>query len=115
MKSSEYLDEVRRTVSPGTQDLLHSAMGCATEAGELLDQLKKKMFYHKQLDEHHLIEEFGDILWYVVMGLDAVDSTIEEAMEANIRKLRQRYPEKWTQEDALTRDLDAERIALERG
>ena len=38
---------------------------------------------------------------------------IEEIMQRNIEKLKARYPEKFTQEKALSRNLDAERNILE--
>lgn len=37
----------------------------------------------------------------------------EQMLEININKLKARYPEKFTQEAALNRDLDAEREVLE--
>lgn len=39
--------------------------------------------------------------------------TLAEVQEANIRKLRARFPDKFDQERALDRDLAAERAALE--
>lgn len=93
---------------------LHAAIGAATEAGELLDNLKKFLIYGKRDDEINRLEEWGDLLWYAAIGLDADGFTIEEAMEACIRKLKVRYPEKFTATRALSRDLGAEREALER-
>lgn len=49
----------------------------------------------------------------VALVLRACGYTLEQAMERNIEKLRKRYPEKFTAEAALNRDLDGERAVLE--
>ena len=95
--------------------LLHMTVGVSGEAGELLDPLKKTIFYGKSLDKINLDEEIGDILWYVAIYLNARGITFEQIMQQNIDKLRARYPEKFTSEHAINRDLDAEREALEQG
>lgn len=91
-----------------TVPLVHSIIGIATEAGELLECFDKAEF-----DRTNFIEEIGDVLWYVAIGLNAVNSTFEEAQRINIAKLRKRYPEKFTEYDANNRDLKAEREVLE--
>lgn len=93
--------------------LLHGAMGCATESGELLDAIKKHIFYQKPLDHDNMREEIGDVLWYLAIICNEMDWRLEDIMELNIRKLRERYPEKFTSEKAIVRDLEAERQVLE--
>jgi NTP pyrophosphatase (non-canonical NTP hydrolase) len=93
--------------------LLHGAIGLCTETGELQDQIKKHLMYKREFDRVNVIEECGDLLWYLALILDAVGGTIEDAMIRNVGKLRKRYPEKFTIERAVERDLDAERAALE--
>ena len=93
--------------------LLHSAMGISTEAGELLDMLKKHIFYGKPIDFPNAKEEIGDALWYSAIAIDVLKTTLDEVMSVNIEKLKARYPEKFTSENALNRDLKKERIILE--
>lgn len=45
-------------------NILHMKMGIITEAAEVVDILKKKHAYGKEIDVPHLKEELGDILWY---------------------------------------------------
>jgi NTP pyrophosphatase (non-canonical NTP hydrolase) len=45
-------------------NVLHMKMGIITEAAEVVDILKKKHAYGKDIDTPHLKEELGDILWY---------------------------------------------------
>ncbi|MHA1170303.1 MAG: nucleoside triphosphate pyrophosphohydrolase family protein, partial [Candidatus Hodarchaeales archaeon] len=115
MTPEEYIQAVLKTESLNDpfdslilSRLLHSSMGCATEAGEFADSVKCLIFYDKVLDVTNVKEEIGDILWYVALGIVASGSSFEEVMEMNIAKLKKRYPEKFTSEDALNRDLDAE-------
>lgn len=93
--------------------LFHYFVGAGTEAGELLDAIKKSIIYGKPLDVVNLKEECGDLLWYIARACDCLGFTFEEVMELNINKLKARYGEKFTEDAALNRDLDKERAVLE--
>jgi NTP pyrophosphatase (non-canonical NTP hydrolase) len=94
--------------------LLHGMIGVCTEAGELQDMVKKHLVYGKPLDLTNVMEECFDVMWYVSLCLDAAGFSMEEAMERGIAKLRARYPNGFTEEAALKRDLVKERAELER-
>ena len=96
-------------------DLLHASMGIVTEAGELQDALKKHYFYGKELDKTNVKEEVGDLLWYCAIILESLDTDFESVMQTNIDKLKARYPNKFTEESAVNRDLNKEREILENG
>ncbi len=118
-----YIDDAIRTEAginlhrfdgpPWKLRLLHAGMGMATESGEFLDQLKKHLFYGKDLDETNLIEELGDLMWYIAVAASALGVTIEKFQRLNIDKLKARYPERFSEERAENRDLDVERKVLE--
>lgn len=93
--------------------LLHAAMGLSTESGEFMDGLKKALFYGRLVDEVNLREEIGDLLWYIAIACDALDTTVEMEMARVIQKLMTRYPEKYEDFLATNRDLVAERAVLE--
>lgn len=93
--------------------LEHAAMGLVTEAGELLDVFKKFKFYGKPVDLVNYKEELGDILWYVALACNELGVTFDELQQTNIEKLLKRFPDKFSQEKALNRDLEAERKVLE--
>lgn len=102
--------------NPNNLRLLHSAIGICTEAGELLDMLKKVLFAGKQIDRTNAIEEFGDVLWYLVLGLDEIGSNLQEALFINRKKLALRHGSKFNitaAGDYASRDLGAERKLLE--
>jgi NTP pyrophosphatase (non-canonical NTP hydrolase) len=181
-------------------DLEHTAYGLMTEIGELVDALKRERFYNKKLDLVNVVEEVGDVYWYLALGYLALekirgqvvdmdqhealmqndefvdlrklydlsdatakqralvgvlsvgmreassmleiiitspidtsrimeillevsnslnffcllqDLSVANAREANIKKLKARYPEGFSTQKALNRDLDAEREVLE--
>ena len=94
--------------------LLHGSCGIATEAGELLDTIKKYAFYGKEIDTVNLVEEIGDLMWYSAIILDELNVDFEDVMNKNINKLKARYGEKFSESSATVRDLNKEREILEK-
>lgn len=120
MTNEDYMIEVLKRksnqfIAPAGQsiDLLHAAIGCATESGELLDALKKSMFYGKQLDVVNVKEELGDMLWYITLAASALGVSVTELMIQNTRKLEARYGKVWSVDMATNRNLQEERTILE--
>jgi NTP pyrophosphatase (non-canonical NTP hydrolase) len=108
----------KRLQVPSAIDLLHGAMGMATEAGELLDAVKKHIFYGRTLDTINIEEELGDSMWYFGLIIHALhlmgyETGIEVICEKNILKLRARYGAKFSEAAANERDLAKEREILE--
>jgi NTP pyrophosphatase (non-canonical NTP hydrolase) len=126
MEMNQYLQESKCTdlpditpahqrITPEVAQLLHGAIGLATESGEILDALKKHIYYGKPLDKVNLIEEISDCAWYIALLLRELGYSFEEMAELNIKKLRARYGEKFSEHDAINRNLHVEREILERG
>ncbi|MEM7036623.1 MAG: nucleoside triphosphate pyrophosphohydrolase family protein [Bacteroidota bacterium] len=115
MDIEAYKSAAERTLIDKGHDmnLLHAAMGIGTEAGELLDAFKRKIFYGKELDVVNVKEEVGDLMWYIAILLRELDLDFHEILQLNIDKLRARFPDKFTEANALNRDLDKEREILE--
>ncbi len=109
----EYDSVLERLKNITAMRALHGAMGLSTEAGEVLDQLKKHLMYGKELDLVNLKEEVGDCFWYLALLAKTCGFTFEEAMELNIAKLKLRYADKFTEDAAINRDVVAERKLLE--
>lgn len=77
--------------------------------GELNDVLKRHLFYGKDLDIQRLATAFCNIFLDLLDTLNGQGFTVEQAMEANIRKLEKRFPEKmFTAQAAIHRDVDRE-------
>lgn len=92
--------------------LLHAALGMSTEASEVADIIKKHLFYGKELDRAHLSEEIGDLLYYCSIAIDALGGNYEDIMDANIRKLKARFPDGFKPTHAISQNPDAEKDAL---
>lgn len=117
MNTKDFIQNAIRTESPNFHQpnarILHAAIGCVTESGEMLDALKKQIFYGKELDVTNVKEEAGDLCWYLAILFDELGTSFEEEMERVINKLKVRFPEKFTEDNAFNRDLDKERGVLE--
>lgn len=110
----DYDSAIARVSIHQTMMILHALMGITTECGEMMDNLKKHLIYGKPLDMVNFKEEDGDLRWYLSLLEFACNYTADEAQEANIAKLKARFPNKFTEIDALTRDLNKERKILEK-
>ena len=115
--SKQFMKDAIVTESPHYYEqnprILHAAIGLVTESGELIDAIKKSMFYGKPLDIVNIKEEAGDMLWYLAILFDEIDTDFETEQARVIAKLKQRFPDKFTQANAADRDLVAERAILE--
>jgi len=78
-------------LTPRDAHRIHMAMGVAGEAGELLDTIKKAAIYRKPYDKDNVLEECGDILFYVQGMLNSFGFTLQGAITANVEKLSVRY------------------------
>jgi NTP pyrophosphatase (non-canonical NTP hydrolase) len=87
----------------GDDGLMHCAVGISGEAGELLDAIKKTWVYGKALDRNNVIEELGDIEWYLQALRTTLGIDRETVIAANVAKLELRYPTRYTDELALAR------------
>jgi len=95
--------EIAQEMSGRCADLIHGAMGVSGEAGELLDAIKKHTIYNKPLDIENIIEELGDLEFYMQMIRRNLGITREQTLQHNIAKLRKRYGEKYSDRAAQER------------
>lgn len=104
MKKIKHSEMVATLVKPGEQiiremciedaHILHMAVGISGEAGELLDCIKKRSIYQKPIDLTNLVEELGDLEFYMEGLRQTFNITRQECLDANIKKLSKRYGEK---------------------
>lgn len=86
----KYEDEVSKWLTDHSD--LHLVSGLAAECGEVCSLFQKTLY--KQLDNvdgNHLIEELGDVLFYVSMLARKAGYSLEEVQQINIEKLRRRH------------------------
>lgn len=82
------------------------------QSSYLLDMTKKNVFYGRQIDKVAFLQTCQLMLELVnsICNISSIQFT--DVLAANIRKLRVRYPEKFTDESAVNRDLASEKLAL---
>ena len=92
---------------------LHAQAGIASESGEICDAIKAHVFYGKPIDRTHIMEEMGDLFWYLAILCRMLNLEFEKIMRANIDKLRATYGDAFSNERAINRDLTTERQVLD--
>ena len=71
--------------------LNHAVMGVAGEAGELIDAIKKHTIYGKPLDRENIIEELGDLRFYIQAMQNVLGISESDILQHNTDKLAKRY------------------------
>ena len=101
MNLADYEAAAARTINARLDDrdrLADAAAGLAEEAGEVLGLVRKHLYMAHPLDRERLTKELGDALWCLAMTARACGITLDEVAEANVAKLRGRYPEGYSDE-----------------
>lgn len=80
-------------LNPEDAEMWHMATGICGEAGELLDAIKKRVIHRKPLDLENIEEELGDLEFYMQGLRDILGITRLQTLQANMKKLLQRYPD----------------------
>lgn len=80
-------------------------LGLAGEAGEVADYIKKVVGHNHPLDRDTLVKELGDVLWYVAEICSTVGVDMADVAQRNIDKLRARYPEGFSTERSINREV----------
>lgn len=91
------------TLNADKVDLIHAVLGVSGEAGELLDAIKKFVIYNKNLDLENVIEELGDLEFYMEQLRQRLGVTRAQCITANMKKLQQRYEKGYSDKAAAAR------------
>lgn len=83
--------DILATLTPERADLWHCATGIVGEAGELIDAVKKHVAYNKPIDRENVVEELGDMEFYMEALRQNLGITREETLDSNVAKLSVRY------------------------
>lgn len=93
-----------QSLTPLNAHLWHMATGVAGEAGELLDAVKKVAIYNRPIDRDNVIEELGDLEFYMEGIRQTLSIPREQVIAANMKKLGTRYADaKYSDEQAQAR------------
>lgn len=99
----DFVDRLFVNKRDGNDGLMHMAAGLSGEAGEVLDQAKKVWVYNKPLDRENMVEELGDAFYYLTGLMILLGIELKDVIEANMAKLRKRYPEGYSDQAAIER------------
>lgn len=106
MTITEYQNLAMRTLNPQLDRkdvLINSVMGLCGESGEAIDIVKKWLAQGHELDRERLVQELGDVAWYLAEAATALDVPLEQIFAGNITKLENRYPQGFETERSVTR------------
>lgn len=71
--------------------IAHTVCGLSEEAGEVAGLLKRQVHKEQPVPRERWVDEFGDVLWYLVAAASVMGITMDEVYEYNRRKLEVRY------------------------
>lgn len=107
MTFGEYQQLARRTQNDKLtlcERRMHALHGLASEVGEI-HALYQKTFQGHALDVGKVIDELSDTLWFAAELADVLGVSLDAVAEHNIDKLRRRYPEGFSEERSLHREV----------
>ena len=107
MTINEYQKLAMTTLNPelDTKDvLINGVMGLCGESGDAIDIVKKWLAQGHELDKEKLAKELGDIAWYLAETAWALEIPLEEILQANIDKLKKRYPQGFDSKRSVHRE-----------
>jgi len=96
MEINEYQKEAMKSLNPSLNNdevLLNGVMGLCGESGEVIDILKKHLSQGHELNRDKMIEELGDVAWYLAETAYALGVDLDTVLRKNLDKLKKRYPE----------------------
>jgi len=83
--------DILNELTPEDAHLWHMSSCVCGEAGELFDAIKKKAIYNKPIDRVNVVEELGDLEFYLEGLRQGLGITRQETIDQNIAKLTKRY------------------------
>lgn len=91
-----------------TEGRVISLLGLAGEVGELSTEFKKQIRDGKsyKVFESKVIEELGDILWYLASISSVEGLSLESIAKANLKKIESRTPQGYSEVGASANQLD---------
>jgi len=95
--------DIISSLTPQSAHLWHMASALCGEAGELFDAIKKSVIYEKELDVENVIEELGDIEFYLEGVRSSLEITRLQTLAHNVMKLDRRYGKEYSDEAAQER------------
>ncbi len=103
----EYQTLARRTMVEKCRNLDNAGLGLTGESGEVAELIKKHLYQGHELNSEQLIEELGDVLWYITLTAEVLGVGLEDIAQKNIEKLKRRYPNGYSDNNSVNRNPEA--------
>ena len=105
MNADKYQELAMRTRNSPTRTkaLITGALGLTGESGEVADHIKKWYDQGHELQTDKIIDELGDVCWYVALMATALGVSLSQVLERNIEKLQKRFPNGFEVERSVNR------------
>lgn len=106
MEINEYQKEAMESLNPSLNNdevLLNGVMGLCGESGEVIDILKKHLSQGHELNKDKMIEELGDVAWYLAETAFALGVDLDTVLANNLTKLANRYPDGFDVDRSINR------------
>ncbi|MBO0791703.1 MAG: nucleoside triphosphate pyrophosphohydrolase family protein [Ktedonobacteraceae bacterium] len=106
MNTHDYQQRAARTLATTdpVETMKLTLIGMQGELGEISEPLKKFLYSGHELDIDHIEQEVGDLLWYLANLCNSLGIEMQHAMQRNMEKLKQRYPEGFSSQKSIHRD-----------
>lgn len=98
------VEKTSRTDLSYDEQLVNCVFGLCGETGEVADHIKKSKFQGHELDVNHIIEELGDVMFYICWMCNLIGVDFSEICYSNMEKLTKRYPKGFDAERSINRE-----------
>lgn len=99
----EFVCNLVKEMGSRDNNLAHMVLGIAGESGEIVDAIKKKVIYDKPLDVDNIIEELGDLEFYMAGMRQLLGLSRVQVLAHNVAKLGKRYADGYSDAAAIAR------------
>lgn len=114
---SKYQSLCKRTVNNKLDDkdeVASYALGIVSESAEVSDEVKKQLYHGHDKNPEKIKDELGDVMWYMANLATKYGLTLKDIAKHNITKLKERYPDGFSQDKSINRNEEVEQAYLKK-
>ena len=97
------VEKTRRSDLSVDEQMINASLGLAGEVGEVVDIIKKYMYQGHELEIEELLDELGDVMYYLCWLCMLFQIDFSEICFNNMNKLTKRYPNGFEEERSINR------------
>ena len=85
------------------EEIKNYCLGLSSEVGEFNGHMKHVLYHGWELDKENVVEELGDVMWYLTALANVMGISLDNLMRENLKKLKTRYPNGFNHQDSINR------------